>query len=566
VKVGVDDDRERLRVKDMPRPEGAPKVPADAGIYRHEQRTGGRIAMAHPSGLVSMRAWLSPLVMTLSSMVRSDRLAPPTARGRAGRYVPGVEMFCWSLGVAAALGLGLTIFSRGPDQEGPSAVPPPNGNHVLETGASSPPADLPKVGEETRPPLGAKLPFTQANVRYCLFQQVRLEAVRPLTDSADLALFNTLVNDWNARCGRPRYLASDKSAVDRELLDRRTVLEVEGRSLLMGWRKTVLKASDRPALGAIIGPRASSPTWEVVNGASAGIDRPSGAPALPPAITGQPAPAADADGWGAKEPSLMLLHAYVAARVQKRLNELGYTNTAPDGAWGPMSRNALRAFKQANGLLWDDALDRETVARLFSMAAVSATPGAGSPGDDGVQPFETTYPPPPAARMNPLNRSDCEWIERRLTELGYYVGDVDGLWGIAARSALREFKSVNHLPNDDEWDVATELALKSDGAMRALDTFAARWPARSLFCSAAPVGAEEAGAKAGVENVKSFAELTNLCRTASSEVTPAPRLSFRPMGAATSAKRTGPSPHETQKPPVPLPAPSWLRLSAAANR
>jgi peptidoglycan hydrolase-like protein with peptidoglycan-binding domain len=261
----------------------------------------------------------------------------------------------------------------------------------------------------------------------------------------------------------------------------------------------------------------------------------------------------------------MLLHAYVAARVQKRLNELGYTNTAPDGAWGPMSRNALRHFKEANGLLWDDALDRETVARLFSMAAVSATSGAIAQPDDGAQPFETAYPPPSGAKLNPLNRADSEWIQQRLADLGYYEGDIDGLWGIAARSALHEFKTTDHLSGDDEWDAATELALKSEGAVRALNSFAARWPARSSFCSAAPVVADDGTAKAGgSENAKSFAELANLCRQAStnSDLTAAPRLSFRPTGGATSTKRT--SPREAQKPPVPLPAPSWLRLSAAA--
>ena len=57
--------------------------------------------------------------------------------------------------------------------------------------------------------------------------------------------------------------------------------------------------------------------------------------------------------------------------------------------------------------------------------------------------------------MNPLNREDAEQIQRRLAELGYYAGSDDGVWGAASRNALRGFKTVNRLANDDEWDAAT---------------------------------------------------------------------------------------------------------------
>jgi hypothetical protein len=567
---GVESGSDQLQGGELPLRGGAPTgITGAASSYCEPVIEGDQVSMANPEEQLAIR-WPGGSAGPMRGLV--SRMAPYASAVRAAwaaavRAAPrllGVETLCGSLGVVAALAVVLTILSREPGEPSAPLVPVPSASHVSQTEAPALLPELPKLGEELRPAAGQQ--FTEANVRYCLFQEVRLEAVRPLTDSADLALFNMLVSDWNSRCGRARYSASDKSVVDRELVDRRTVLEVEGHSLLMGWRRGMLKPQEPPAFAGAIGSRAASPTWEVVNGVPAGLDRPTASAALPPVITGQALPAgAGEDGWGSKEPSLMLLHAYVAARVQKRLNELGYTNTTPDGAWGPMSRNALRHFKEANGLLWDDALDRETVARLFSMAAVSATSGATAQPDDAAQPFETAYPPPPGAKLNPLNRADSEWIQQRLAELGYYDGDVDGLWGIAARNALHEFKTTNHLSGDDEWDAATELALKSEGAVRALDSFAARWPTRSLFCSAAPVVADDGTAKAGgSENAKSFAELTNLCRqpSANTDFAGAPKLSFRPTVGATSTKRA--PPHEAQKPPVPLPAPSWLRLSAAA--
>ena len=67
--------------------------------------------------------------------------------------------------------------------------------------------------------------------------------------------------------------------------------------------------------------------------------------------------------------------------------------------------------------------------------------------------------------MNPLNREDAEQIQRRLAELGYYAGSDDGVWGAASRNALRGFKTVNRLVNDEEWDAAAEQVLSAVQAL-----------------------------------------------------------------------------------------------------
>ena len=138
--------------------------------------------------------------------------------------------------------------------------------------------------------------------------------------------------------------------------------------------------------------------------------------------------------------SLTLLRADVAMRVQRRLSDLGYA-IAVDGTWGSGSRAALRRFKKANGLLGNDAFDAETVVRLFSTLAVAAAPA--SQRDDETATVETTYPPPPLADMNPLNRADGQRIQQRLAALGYYNGRGDGAWDPAARVALRKFRAAN---------------------------------------------------------------------------------------------------------------------------
>ena len=65
--------------------------------------------------------------------------------------------------------------------------------------------------------------------------------------------------------------------------------------------------------------------------------------------------------------------------VQGRLIDLGYMIGTPDGLWGNKSRQALRAFKAANGIQVDDKWDSKIGAKLFSTeAARSPTRAAGS--------------------------------------------------------------------------------------------------------------------------------------------------------------------------------------------
>jgi peptidoglycan hydrolase-like protein with peptidoglycan-binding domain len=309
---------------------------------------------------------------------------------------------------------------------------------------------------EERPLRGAEHEFTRANLRYCTFQQIRLEALGPITEGADLVVFNALVDDWNVRCTKYRDRAEDKEAVDAEAGRRRALLEVEGRALMNVWRrKIVTTVQQRPVLA---GPDAGD--------ATATAEQPSDATeGLPLLITHGRATVDESDrAFSLRSPSLALLRGDVATRVQRRLNDLGYTIAPVDGTWGSASRAALRRFKKANGLLGSDAFDAETVTRLFSTSAVKA---AADQHKDETAIVETVYPPPPAADMNPLNRADGQRIQQRLADLGYYNGREDAGWDAAARAALRRFKTANGLGNTEDWDAPAEAVLFDEQAVRA---------------------------------------------------------------------------------------------------
>jgi peptidoglycan hydrolase-like protein with peptidoglycan-binding domain len=342
-----------------------------------------------------------------------------------------------------------------------AALPSKNPS-VASTGTETDLASLsdPESLPEERPGSGSDLLLSRANIRFCRFQQVRLEAIGPLTNRADLAVFKALANDWNARCARHDYAPAEKRAIDAEAIERREALEGEGRALLGAWRRKIHFGTLAPA-GANL---TSAPH------ASASEDQASGMRDLPALITlGVPGKSeAEPVSWPLlRTPSLALLQQAVAARLQRRLSDLGYVNPA-DGIWGSASRIALLHFKEANGLLRDDVLDAETVTRLFSTSTVNA-PRAGWTRPDDAIAAETAYPPPAGARMNPLNRDDAEQIQHRLAELGYYAGHDDGVWGAASRNALRAFKTANHLDGDEEWDAAIEQALSAASAVRAAE-------------------------------------------------------------------------------------------------
>jgi Putative peptidoglycan binding domain len=365
---------------------------------------------------------------------------------------------------------------------------------------------------EDKPPTGTAHQFNRMNLRYCIYQQIRLEAIGPVTYSTEADVFAALIKDWNSRCSRFHHAAVDKEAIDSEVKVRRSVLEAEGRALVRGWQRKIETSLQR------------LPTPESATAvATSASPRPETSDPLPPIIMLGRNPRSEISGGFnplLKSPSLVLLRPDSAMRMQERLNELGYTIKPADGNWGPTSRIALRHFKEANGLLANDGFDVETAVRLFSASAARAVAtNAGSAGD-ATGTLESAYPAPPGASLNPLNRADAERIQRRLAALGYYGGKIFGLWGVTSRKALRAFKAANDLADDDEWDAITETVLNDEQANRV--------------------------AVAGVDGIGAAGSTS-----AAGAVKPDPT---RPAAVPKPAKRTLLSPDDAGKPSVTVPA------------
>ncbi|MGO4389072.1 peptidoglycan-binding protein [Microvirga sp. 2YAF29] len=328
--------------------------------------------------------------------------------------------------------------------------------------------EMPPVGD------GSRL-FTASQIRYCLFQQVRLETIRTeLSESQDVSRFNGMIDDWNSRCSRYRYRESEMTAAQFSLSSKRSELQAEGRRI----------ASSMPSSP----PPASSSTYNSAPAAPVAIPQtqlppPASAPApspvqpLPPPVEIAQTPSAGAGSYAAEPSDLMRVEN--ATRIQQRLADLGYFSGIVDGMWGPRSRTALRDFKLANGLARDDVWDERTETTLFTQYARYASGTLTSKTDRWVP---ADYPPPLGASLNPLNKPDAVRVQHRLSELGFYSGAGDGVWGLGSRYSLRDFKAVNNLPGDDSWDARTEKALYGSRVTRADETVIGVWARESTYC------------------------------------------------------------------------------------
>ena len=174
-------------------------------------------------------------------------------------------------------------------------------------------------------------------------------------------------------------------------------------------------------------------------------------------------------------------------KMQKRLIELGYLSDKADGVYGFNTRRAVILFQKAHGLSPDGDAGRVTLTFLYEYEDVKYNPDAPTPtatpeetpaasvgntagtetpvpDDDAAVPTETpaaTITPNPAYKL--LNYGDSgssvRTLQKRLVELGYLNGGVDGKYGNNTRNAVKKFQEVHGLAADGEAGRVTQTWL-----------------------------------------------------------------------------------------------------------
>jgi hypothetical protein len=103
---------------------------------------------------------------------------------------------------------------------------------------------------------------------------------------------------------------------------------------------------------------------------------------------------------------------------------------------------------------------------------------ASEPG--GMPP--RSKPAEASATVESLTEGQVLQIKTRLRDLGFLSSAKSGKWDAGVRNALRDFKVVNSLSNDDNWDLETSDKLNAQTAVRASHSIIGDWstaPCRS---------------------------------------------------------------------------------------
>jgi peptidoglycan hydrolase-like protein with peptidoglycan-binding domain len=125
--------------------------------------------------------------------------------------------------------------------------------------------------------------------------------------------------------------------------------------------------------------------------------------------------------------------------AQQRLKDRGYYSGSVDGAIGPNTEAALRAYQRDQRLSVTGKLDAQTVRALMSEPAASA----------------------PRALSSSAPMMDIRNAQRELKERGYYSGPVDGVIGATTESALRAYQRDRGLKVTGRLDAPTVRSLTS---------------------------------------------------------------------------------------------------------
>lgn len=99
-------------------------------------------------------------------------------------------------------------------------------------GASVPTRKTTSAFPELKPPVGSGTTLSESQLRYCIYQQERLEYLRiqNMTNS-EINRFNQLIADWNSRCSSYRYQPTTKARIEREAANKSTELQQEARRI-----------------------------------------------------------------------------------------------------------------------------------------------------------------------------------------------------------------------------------------------------------------------------------------------------------------------------------------------
>jgi len=110
---------------------------------------------------------------------------------------------------------------------------------------------------EVKPTAGFDLDRSPEQIRYCLSEDIRVDAIKNSLDSSsqfEIDWFNSSVSDYQNLCSRYTYRPTAFEIVRNDVAARRSALIAEGLARLKSWRRLAPPPTATTSLGATSAP------------------------------------------------------------------------------------------------------------------------------------------------------------------------------------------------------------------------------------------------------------------------------------------------------------------------
>ncbi len=140
----------------------------------------------------------------------------------------------WGIYASIAAVIGFFVIAGEMDRPARRSTYQPSTPRVATPTPAAAPTQT--VEREVLPPVGQGLTLNRSQIRYCVFQGQRLDAIRPLTSTNNqIDRFNRLIEDLNSRCSNYRYRSGALSSIQREARENASELRADARRIVASW-------------------------------------------------------------------------------------------------------------------------------------------------------------------------------------------------------------------------------------------------------------------------------------------------------------------------------------------
>ena len=150
-------------------------------------------------------------------------------------------------------------------------------------------------------------------------------------------------------------------------------------------------------------------------------------------------------------------------KLQTRLKELGYYEGELTGVCDENTVAAIKLFEGKHGLVADGEMSAADQQVLYGATAMAASVI--------VTPSPTPTAKPPTKTLRPGDKDEeVKLLQQRLKDLGYYTGNITGVYNTATTEAVKAFQKKSSLEQDGILGPITRTVLYGVNAIYAVPT------------------------------------------------------------------------------------------------